>query len=61
MPNRFVSSLCTQTHRLSLLEGEGRVRVRSVVLFLLTNPLTSILSPSTRGEADRVKPPFFLV
>jgi hypothetical protein len=61
MPNRFVSSVCTQTHRLSLLKGESRVRVSSVVGLLLTNPVTSILSPSIRGEADKVNPPFFVV
>jgi len=61
MPNRFVSSVCTQTYRLSLLKGESRVRVSSVVALLLTNPLTSILSSLTRGEAERVNPPFFLV
>jgi hypothetical protein len=38
--------------RLSLLKGEGRVRVRHDET-ARSDPLTSILSPSARGEADR--------
>jgi hypothetical protein len=38
-----------ETTRLSLLKGEGRVRVGYGTIM---QPLTSILSPSARGEAD---------
>jgi hypothetical protein len=37
--------------RLSLVKGEGRVRVESFGYLTLRQPLTSILSPSPKGEA----------
>jgi hypothetical protein len=37
--------------RLSLLKGEGRVRVGNNAI-ARPEPVTSILSPSVRGEAD---------
>jgi hypothetical protein len=42
----------TQQAHLSLFEGEDRVRVEHRVI-VWPEPLTSILSPSARGEADR--------
>jgi hypothetical protein len=41
--------------RLSLCEGEGRVRVEHRVIEW-REPLTSILSPSVRGEANPSTP-----
>jgi hypothetical protein len=41
-------------YRLSLPKGEGRVRVRRYNA-AQSEPLTSILSPSRRGEADGEK------
>jgi hypothetical protein len=43
---------CLRTGRLSLRKGEGRVRVPlDISVVQASNPLTSILSPSPRGEA----------
>jgi hypothetical protein len=43
--------------RLSLFKGEGRVREHRVIVW--PEPLTSILSPSARGEADGFAMPVF--
>jgi len=45
-------TISTRYVHLSLMKGEGRVRVEQLVI-VLPEPLTSILSPSARGEADR--------
>jgi hypothetical protein len=44
-------TISTRRLRLSLFKGEGRVRVEHLVI-VWPEPLTSILSPSARGEAD---------
>jgi len=41
----------TRRLRLSLFKGEGRMSVKHLAIVWL-EPLTSILSPSARGEAD---------
>jgi hypothetical protein len=45
-------TISTSYVHFSLIKGEGRVRVEQPVI-VLPEPLTSILSPSARGEADR--------
>jgi hypothetical protein len=51
-------TVCTQRLRLFLFKGEGRVRVEHHVM-VWPEPLTSILSPSARGEADGFAMPVF--
>jgi hypothetical protein len=51
-------TVCTQPLRLSLFKGEGRVRAEHHVT-VWPEPLTSILSPSARGEADGFAMPAF--
>jgi hypothetical protein len=51
-------TVCTHPLRLSLFKGEGRVRVEHRVI-VWPEPLTSILSPSARGEADGFAMPVF--
>jgi hypothetical protein len=46
-------TVSTRRLRLSLFKGEGRVRVEHRVI-MWPEPLTSILSPSARGEADEL-------
>jgi len=45
-------TISTRYVHLSVMKGEGRARVQQLVI-VLPEPLTSILSPSARGEADR--------
>jgi hypothetical protein len=51
-------TISTRRLRLSLFKGEGRVRVEHLVI-VWPEPLTSILSPSARGEADGFAMPVF--
>jgi hypothetical protein len=45
-------TISTRDVHLSPIKGEGRVRVEQLVI-VLPEPITSILSASARGEADR--------
>jgi len=45
-------TISTRYLHLSLIKGEGRARIQRLVI-VLPEPLTSILSPSAKGEADR--------